>query len=345
MQRRTQALQESEQKYRALINDANEAIFLVERDSFNILEVNRKAAELTGIPEAELVNRRLTGLLAAQDAEALRQACQSPEAASLLHTNLTLRRPEADSLVVDLSASLIRYGGNQLLQCICHDVTDRKRLEAHLRHYAEDLERQVEERTSQLQRSHTQLLQQEKMAALGQLVAGIAHEMHTPIGTITSNADILTRSLARLHALFAGEACPESFRSSPELTRVIGIVEEISRVNQLACDRIIGIVRSLRNFARLDEAEVKSADIHQGIESTLTLVRHELKNRITVEKHYGAIPMIQCHPNQLNQVFMNMLVNASHAIKGPGAITIRTFRENDLVKVQISDTEIGRAHV
>jgi two-component system NtrC family sensor kinase len=97
----------------------------------------------------------------------------------------------------------------------------------------------------------------------------------------------------------------------------------------------------LRNFARLDEAELQMADLHQGIESTLTLVRHELKNRIRVVKNYGDVPPIRCHPNQINQVFMNMLVNGSQAIKGEGTITIRTFREGDIVSVQFSDTGVG----
>jgi PAS domain S-box-containing protein len=342
VKRRTQDLQESEQKYRALINDANEAILLVEMDSARILEVNNKAAELTGIPADKLVGLDLTELIAPEERAALEQACcQVRESGSMVQNNVTVRRPQGEPVTVDMSASRIRYAGHEVMQCICHDVTDRKRLEAHLRNYTEELERQVEERSSALQRSNAQLLQQEKMAALGALVAGIAHEMHTPIGTITSNSDILTRSLNRIHDLIGSENCPEPFRSNPDLTRVIGIVDEISRVNQLACDRIIAIVRSLRNFARLDEAEVKSADLHEGIESTLTLVRHELKNRITVEKQFGDIPQIQCHPNQLNQVFMNMLVNASHAIRGNGTITIRTFRENDVVKVQISDTGGG----
>jgi signal transduction histidine kinase len=119
------------------------------------------------------------------------------------------------------------------------------------------------------------------------------------------------------------------------------VLEDIARINQLACDRIIGIVSSLRNFARLDEAELKTADLHEGLESTLTLVHHELKNRIEVVREYGDIPPISCHPNQINQVFMNMLVNASQAIKGEGTITIRTFRQGDIVNVQFSDTGTG----
>jgi len=185
------------------------------------------------------------------------------------------------------------------------------------------------------------LVQQEKMAALGALVAGIAHDMHTPIGTITSNSDILGRSLGRLRELIAGECCPESFRSHPELVRVVKIVDEITKVNQLASDRITSIVRSLRNFARLDEAEVRETNLHECLESTLTLVHHELKNRIALRKEFGDIPPVRCHPNQINQVFMNILVNASHAIQGTGAITVRTFRDGEWAKVQISDTGSG----
>ena len=98
---------------------------------------------------------------------------------------------------------------------------------------------------------------------------------------------------------------------------------------------------SLRNFARLDEAEFKTADLHEGLDSTLTLVHHELKNRAVVKKEYGDIPPIRCHPNQLNQVFMNLLVNASQAFKEKGEITIRSFREGDIVNVQISDNGVG----
>jgi signal transduction histidine kinase len=184
-------------------------------------------------------------------------------------------------------------------------------------------------------------VQQEKMAALGKLVAGVAHEMNTPIGTITSNADTLSRSLTRLRDVVKSEDCPEGVRQSSGLTKVLGVLEDISRINQLACDRIITIVSSLRNFARLDEADFQMADLHQGLESTLTLVHHELKNRIQVVKEYGDIPSIRCHPNQINQIFMNMLVNGAQAIKNEGVITIRTFREDDIVNVQFSDTGVG----
>ena len=93
------------------------------------------------------------------------------------------------------------------------------------------------------------------------------------------------------------------------------------------------IVSSLRKFARLDEAELDEVDIHEGLDNTLILVQHELKNRVEVTKDYGKLPLVKCYPNQLNQVFMNLLVNASHAIEGQGKIFISTHHNNDSVVV------------
>jgi signal transduction histidine kinase len=247
----------------------------------------------------------------------------------------------AEARYVDVSLTRVTYGSDRILQVICHDVTERERFAAHLRNEAEELERLVAARTRDLRESQTKLVQQEKMAALGKLVAGVAHEMNTPIGTINSNADTLSRSLQRLRQLLTADSCPEAVREDRKVNQLLGMVEDIARVNQIACGRIVDIVRSLRNFARLDEAEQKVADLHEGLDSTLTLVHHELKNRIQVVKEYGDIPPIYCHPNKINQVFMNLLVNAAQATSGEGVITIRTFREGDIVNVQFSDTGAG----
>ena len=126
-----------------------------------------------------------------------------------------------------------------------------------------------------------------------------------------------------------------------EEQEVVEILKDAIRTNRLACERIVKIVRSLRNFARLDEAERKKVDIHEGIESTLTLVAHELKRRIKVIKEFGAVREIECYPNQLNQVFMNMLVNASQSIEGEGEIRIRTWEEDNAVRIAISDNGKG----
>src|SRR5262249_24840617 len=152
-----------------------------------------------------------------------------------------------------------------------------------------------------------QLIQSDKMAALGLLVAGVAHEINTPMGAIHSNNDILNRAVTKIRKSIGETA-------DPEVLRLLRIVEEVCRNNEIATERIMKIVRSLKNFARLDEAVRKYVDIHEGIESTITLLQHQLKNRIRVEKQFGNLPMVQCHPNQINQVFMNILANAAQAI-------------------------------
>ena len=180
----------------------------------------------------------------------------------------------------------------------------------------------------------SQLIQSEKMAALGLLVAGVAHEINTPMGAIHSNNDIMTRAVGKVRKLL--EPAPDN-----EVRRLLDILGEVCRNNEIATERIMKIVGSLKNFARLDEAERKKVNIHEGIESTLSLLRHQLKNRIRIVKSFGDIPEIECYPNELNQVFMNILVNAAQAIKHRGEITVKTWREGDRVKITISDTGVG----
>jgi signal transduction histidine kinase len=174
------------------------------------------------------------------------------------------------------------------------------------------------------------------MSALGLLVAGVVHEINTPMGAIHSNNDIMTRAVGKIRRLLG--PAPDK-----DISRLLKILEEVCRNNETATDRITNIVRSLKNFARLDEAERKKVNIHEGIESTLTLIRHQLKNRIRVVKRFGDVPEIECFPNQLNQVFMNVLVNAAQAIRDHGEITVTTCREGDRVKISISDTGSGIA--
>jgi len=192
-----------------------------------------------------------------------------------------------------------------------------------------------------MQETQTQLLQTEKMAALGQLVAGIAHEINTPIGSINSNNDILIRSVGKIREFLSCAECPKEVREDPEVLKIMGILEDVNRNNHIACDRIMNIIRSLKNFARVDQVERKRVNIHEGIDSSLILVYHQLKNRIQVVKEYGDLPQIECYPSQLNQVFMNLLVNAEQAMPEKGTITIKTFRDGESVKVAIRDTGIG----
>lgn len=213
-----------------------------------------------------------------------------------------------------------------------------------------NLESQVEKRTEQLKDKNEelitaydelkdaqmQLLRSEKMASLGMLVAGIAHEINTPLAAINSNTDMFIRSFEKLRIkLGSPDGDPK------DALTTICVMENLANVNLTACQRLDGIVKTLKNFARLDEEDFKLVDIQEGLDSTLELTAHLSRNRIKVIKEYGDIPKIRCYANQLNQVFMNLIVNACQAIDRNGTLTIRTRASVSQVHVEISDTGSG----
>lgn len=176
----------------------------------------------------------------------------------------------------------------------------------------------------ELKETQIQLINSEKMASLGQLVAGVAHEINTPVASIKSNNGIVAKLL-----------------SSIEDADLKEMLTDINEIDKEAVNRISNIVTSLKKFVRLDEAELQEADINKELDLTLELIRHETKNRINVVKNYGEIPTIRCFPNMLNQVFTNILVNACQAIDGQGTITITTEYKNKKLVVKIKDTGKG----
>ena len=199
--------------------------------------------------------------------------------------------------------------------------------------------RRMEERQD-LEDTQSQLVQSEKMAALGNLVAGIAHEINTPVGAVHSMHDTLMRAVEKLKITIEKDL-PDDVQKSRGLQTVLKIIADCNRVIEDGTQRVTTIVRSLRNFARLDETELREVDLHQGLEDTLMLVYHDIKNRIEVVKNYGQMPRVRCFPSRLNQVFLNILTNAQQAIEGQGKITISTCCEGDEVRVEIADTGAG----
>ena len=202
----------------------------------------------------------------------------------------------------------------------------------------EDLERT----NKHLIETQAQLVQSEKMASLGTLVAGIAHEINTPVGAVSSMHDTLMRAVGKLKSILETDF-QKAYQQNQRLKNTLKVIEDANKVIATGTDRVTNIVRRLRSFARLDEAELKTVDIHEGLEDTLVLVHHEIKHNIKVLRNYGEIPPISCYPGQLNQVFLNLLMNAKQAIKGTGEIEITTYHKNKKVHIAFRDNGVGIA--
>jgi signal transduction histidine kinase len=205
------------------------------------------------------------------------------------------------------------------------------------RHRAED----------DLREAQNQLLQSEKMASIGQLAAGVAHEINNPIGFVNSNLGTLGNYVQDLlHLAEAGAASPagKALAETIDLDFLRSDIPALLNESKDGLNRVRKIVQDLKDFSRVGEVHWQLADIHQGLDSTLNIVANEIKYKCTVSKEYGKLPPIFCLPSQLNQVFMNLLVNAAQAIETRGEIIIRTeLAGNDAVRIKISDTGRGIA--
>ena len=203
----------------------------------------------------------------------------------------------------------------------------------------EDQNRVLEENLRLLRETQNQLVMQEKMASLGDLVAGVAHEMNTPLGAIGSMHDTLIRAIDKLTQTL--EITFPAAKNNRTIQSMFEVVANANRVIANGTERVSAVVGSLRNFARLDEAEFQTVDIHEGIDSALTLLESQISEKVAVTKNYGDIEPVYCAPGQLNQVFMHLLKNALQAIEETGAIEISTSTADDMVYIRISDTGIG----
>jgi signal transduction histidine kinase len=195
----------------------------------------------------------------------------------------------------------------------------------------ETLEARVEERTRELRDTQAQLVQSEKMRSLGQLVAGVAHELNNPIGFVHANLKLLEEQVVKLERA-AVDADRERAREA--------IRKLLSRSRE-GTERVKKIVQDLRTFSRVDRAELADADLNEEIERTLGLMEPRLKNGIRVEKDFAPLPRVRCFVGQLNQVFMNLLMNACDALDGSGTIRIRTRPMEGGVRLEFADDGPG----
>jgi len=214
--------------------------------------------------------------------------------------------------------------------------------------------KELEQAYRDLQLTHTQMLQSEKLASIGQLAAGVAHEINNPMGFITSNLGTLNKYATRLTDFLQAQSeligsiseagVLEQMQEKRKNLKIDYIFEDLPVLigeSLEGADRIKNIVQSLKSFARVDQTQKTMADLNECLETTLTVVWNELKYKCTVSKEFGALPKTMCFPQQLNQVFVNLLVNAAQAIEQQGRITIKTWHGGPYNYIWIEDSGCG----
>lgn len=190
---------------------------------------------------------------------------------------------------------------------------------------------------SELEIAEAQLIEAHQMASIGRLLAGVVHEINTPIGSIFCNNEVILRSLEALRKLLADPRPADLDKARA----ILDTCESLAAVDKIACERISSVIRGLKTIARADNSELRRVDLNENLRNTLKLTQAEFRRRVTVETDFGELPEVECYPQMLNQVFLNVLINAGQAIQGEGKITVRTRAEVDCAHVSISDTGQG----
>jgi two-component system NtrC family sensor kinase len=189
----------------------------------------------------------------------------------------------------------------------------------------------------ELAETRRQLTEEYQMASLGRLLAGIVHEINTPIGSIFSNNQVILRSLELIRNAL-DDPQPASVAKARKL---LDTCHNLASIDRIACERISSVIRGIKTFARGDDAEMRKVDLNEQLRNTLKLTAGEFRRRIAVEEDFGDLPEVECQSQKLNQVFLNLLVNAGHAIQGEGRIVVRTRQEGNGIHISISDTGHG----
>jgi PAS domain S-box-containing protein len=335
------ALRESEERYRCLVENSIVGILVIQDQT--ILFANAFVAQASGIPVEKIVGTPFIKFIHPDDRELAAANYAKRVKGEPLPDSYPLRivNGKGETNWWEVSAVKMNYESKPAILVFCRDITQQRNLEL-------------------------QLFQSEKMASIGQLAAGVAHEINNPVGFVISNLNTFKdyqqdfgKLIARYReALNEARQVPRS-GCEGRLSQMIGAVEALESEIELdfllddcrqlieecqeGTNRIKNIVQDLKSFAHPGEEARQFVDLNQCIESTLNIVWNELKYNANVIKEFGQIPELECYPQQLNQVFMNLLVNAGQAISGKGDVKILTRKRNSHIEILFSDTGCGIA--
>jgi len=280
----------------------------------------------------------------------------------------TVSRAEMARLLLSVCTVLLLLGAGFAMFRLQSSYRELNKSNRELETVNDSLEERVTERTQELsaaydelKESQVQLVQAEKMSSLGELVAGISHEINTPLWYLISNSTVLQERMGAIGEFCAiGENMLEAVKSREGVKKSVsrglmdmqrmlndGMKDDIDEAKDLINDSIEGLeeltelAQSLKDFSRLDRARHGEFNVHDGIDKTLLIAKNKLKNKVSVHKHYGDVPPIHCSPSQINQIFLNLLTNAADAIEETGDVVIRTLVEDNKVRISFADTGSG----
>ncbi len=355
VKRKTAALTEKETRMQAIVENAPDAIISIDERGL-IEQFNPAAERIFGYSAAEVMGKNVSVLMPEPHQSqhdgylaAYRRTGQG-KILGVGAREVEGRHADGTLFPMELTVGEVKLGGDSRFTGIMRDITQRKKAERELA----DRYTELEHANQQLKAAQNQLLQSEKMASIGQLAAGVAHEINNPVGYINANVSSLRGYLEDIFRVVDGYAELEgNIDDDALLQRVAAVKNEVEfdylrddvfdliSESQEGVSRVKQIVQDLKDFAHVEEAQWQWADLHKGLDSTLNIAHNEIKYKAEVVKEYGELPQVECIASQLNQVFMNLLVNAAHAIEAHGTITLRTGTNEREVWIAVSDTGKG----
>ncbi|MDL1970272.1 MAG: PAS domain S-box protein [Candidatus Desulfofervidaceae bacterium] len=356
-----EALREAEERYRTVTENSLSGIFMLQDGILKF--VNRQFARIFGYRKKDLLETKFEKLIHPEDQLRFNQIVNGILNTAEVAQRIEFRGVKAggENIIVGMTMVKIDYHGQPAVLGYMADITKRKQTEKELIESNKKLQQALDE----LKKMQAQLVQQEKMASIGQLAAGIAHEMNNPVGFVFSNFKNLRDYVEDFKTLLEQyQQCLQKLEEGKQIDKaeiekikqiekeidlkfLLEDIEGLFKDTEEGLKRLIEIIQNLREFSRVDQVgDYTEYDINEGIKSTLVIIKNEYKYHVDVKTELGNIPPIYCHPGQINEVLMNIILNAVQAIKSQnrkdkGTILIKTYSDKDYVYCAISDDGPG----